>query len=219
MNGSGKGDRKHLASSLRLAHGWRLAGRIDVSEETIRRFLRPAVLAVPRSLAARFKSCRIFLKPHLTNKALDSQWVEREEGIDIEVACAGREEHDLAMEALLCLGQALWEKTLPVERQAYLNLVAAEIEAGVPGEIDEAALREKRVLFSSRASARSPARLELYAQASFGGTVAEYIHCLWHDVTVRSGSEHLPAPWLRRRLELLASWFPPDRGHRLYPRD
>jgi hypothetical protein len=100
-----------------------------------------------------------------------------------------------------------------------LKLVAAEIEAGVPGEIDEAALREKRVLFSSRASARSPARLELYAQASFGGTVAEYIHCLWHDVTVRSGSEHLPAPWLRRRLELLASWFPPDRGHRLYPRD
>ena len=60
----------------------------------------------------------------------------------------------------------------PAERQAYLKLVASEIEGGVPGEIDEAALREKRVLFSSRGSARSPARLDLYAQASFGGTVA-----------------------------------------------
>jgi hypothetical protein len=33
---------------------------------------------------------------------------------------------------------------------------------------------------------------------------AEYVHCLWHDVTIRTGEEYLPAPQLRRRLELLA---------------
>ena len=31
------------------------------------------------------------------------------------------------------------------------------------------------------------------------------------DVTLRSGPEHLPAEWLRRRLELFERWFPPNR--------
>jgi hypothetical protein len=95
--------------------------------------------------------------------------------------------------------------------------LSAEIEAGVSGEIDEEALAEKRALLGSRVSARSRRRLERYARASFAGTAAEYIHCLWHDVTVRSGPEHLPAPWLRRRLQMLAGWFPPNRGYRLFP--
>jgi hypothetical protein len=39
---------------------------------------------------------------------------------------------------------------------------------------------------------------------------------LWHDVEVRSGPDYLPAPQLRRRLELLSLWFPFDRGYRLF---
>lgn len=87
----------------------------------------------------------------------------------------------------------------------------------MPGEIDQESLREKRSLFSCRAFARSQSRLEQYARSSIGATVAEYVHCLWHDVIVRTGSEPLPALWLRRRLELPARWLPPDRGHRLFP--
>lgn len=211
-------DLQSRPGSLRLAHGWRLVGRPDVSEEMIRTFLRPALRAVPRSLAARFKCCRISLKSQFTDAHLTSRWVQSQDGLDIEVATNGIEEHDLVMEVLLCLGQALWEIAVPGERQAYLKLLAAEIEAGVLGEIDEQSLREKQSMLSSRETARSPTCLEQYAQASFGGTMAEYIHCLWHDVTVRTGPEHLSAIWLRRRLELIARWFPPDRGHRLFPR-
>jgi hypothetical protein len=187
-------DLQSRLDSLRLAHGWRLVDRPDVSREMIRNFLRPAVRAVPRSLAARFKSCRISLKPRLTDADLTSRWVQSQDGLDIEVASDGIEEHDLVLEVLLCLGQALWEIALPAERQAYLKLLAAEIEAGVVGEIDEEALREKHSILSSRESARSRTCLERYAQASFGGTVAEYIHCLWHDVTVRQVLSICPRP-------------------------
>src|SRR5437867_1842915 len=89
--------------SLRLAHGWRLAERPDVSEEIIRNFIRPAVRAVPSALAVRLKSCRISLPPGVTNGALTSQWVQTHDGLEIEVSSEGIDGHDLALELLLCL--------------------------------------------------------------------------------------------------------------------
>lgn len=112
------------------------------------------------------------------------------------------------MEVLLCVGQALWETTTPAEREAWLRVIGAEIEAGVEGEIDEDALREKQALLGGLESARSRRRLLRYAGASFASTAAEYVHTRWHDVTVREGPEHLPARWLKVRLELMQRWFP-----------
>jgi hypothetical protein len=125
--------------------------------------------------------------------------------------------HDIALELLVCVGQALWGKLSARELGDYWTLLDREIVEGVTGEIDERALDERRLLLKSRHS-RAGRQLARYGCASFAGTAAEYVHCLWHDVTVRTGPDHLPAPQLRRRLELLAQWFPPDRGYRLFPR-
>lgn len=76
----------------------------------------------------------------------------------------------------------------------------------------------KRALLASRAAARDAALIENYAAASFAATLAEYVHCLWHDVTVRAGPACLDPAVLRRRLELFALWFPPGRGRRLFAR-
>jgi hypothetical protein len=95
--------------------------------------------------------------------------------------------------------------------------LAGEIRDGIKGEIDEQALEQKHCLLASRLHARNLRQLARYGRASFAGTAAEYVHCLWHDVTARSGPDYLPALQLRRRLELVAGWFPPDRGYRLLP--
>ena len=172
-------------------------------------------------MAARLGPCRVTFAPRLettSRAALASRWTETNGQFEIAVATDGVSHHDLALELLLCLGQALWERTILGEREAYWKLLGEEIEAGVTGEIDEQALREKRQLLASLTAARSMRRFERYARSSFAGTAAEYIHALWHDVTIRSGPEHLPASWLRRRLELLARWFPPGAGYRLFSR-
>jgi len=189
--------------------------RPGLSGEIVREFLRPAARAVPRSLAARLPPCRIALAPKLGDAS--SQWVETAEGIHISVAYGEEQAHDVAMEFLTCVGQALWEVAESAERRAYLRLLKDELDAGVTGEIDEDAFREKRVLLSSPVLAASRRQLMKYARASFASSVAEYVHCLWHDVTVREGPEHLPPNALRRRLELLTRWFPPNRGYRLFP--
>jgi hypothetical protein len=110
----------------------------------------------------------------------------------------------------------LWDALRDTEQRAWLGVLATEIDDDVTGEIDEDALAEKRKLMASAAASRSRRRLEVYARASFAGTAAEYVHALWHDVTVRSGPDYLNARHLRIRLKLLASMFPPDAGYRLF---
>jgi hypothetical protein len=184
-------------------------------EPAVREFLVPALEAVPHEVWARLGRCRIRLAP--VEADWSSRWTAGEGWIEIELAAGGAEAHDLALEALLCLGQSLWDELEAAEYEAWLELLGREIQAGVTGEIDETALEEKRRLVASRVTARSRRRLERYAQASFAATFAEYVHALWHDVTVRTGPEHLPPEWLRRRLELLLGWFAPRPGYRLFP--
>jgi hypothetical protein len=203
-------------AGLRLAHGWKLSSGHPAPLLLIRDFIRPAVRAVPSRMAHQLGSCRVSLVSSLGGPDLASQWTATDRGVEVSLAAADRDEHDIAMEMLLCLGQALWERLPHNQRKAYWLLLDTEIRAGITGEIDEEALREKRALMANRFSAASSRRLERYGGASFAGTAAEYVHCLWHDVEVRSGPDCLPAPQLRRRLELLSRWFPPDRGYRLF---
>jgi hypothetical protein len=160
---------------------------------------------------------RISLAAELDGPNVASEWTASGQELRISIPIRGPDGHEVAMELLLCLGQALWGKLSPGQLKAYWSLLDSEFLAGISGEIDEDALREKRALLGSRVSARSDRRLERYGCASFAGTAAEYVHALWHDVEVVRGPEHLAPEQLRRRLELLQTWFPPDRGHRLYP--
>jgi len=199
----------------RLAHGWTLACEPPVPQSLAREYIRPAVRAVPSSMARRIGPCRIALAAG-EGSDIASRWTARAGALEVWVATADVEPHDAAMELLTCLGQALWEKLTEEELRLYWALLNEEIGLGIDAEIDEESLERKRSLLKSLTCARSMRRLMEYGRASFAATAAEYVHCLWHDVTVRSGPGCLPVPQLRRRLELLARWFPPDRGYRLF---
>jgi hypothetical protein len=189
---------------------------LSLSAALVREFIRPAVRAVPSSLARRLGSCRISLAAEVAS-GVASRWTMADDGLEVSVTTAGIEEHDVAMELLLCLGQGLWERMADGELRAYWMLLCDEVSMGIQGEIDEQALEEKRSLFESRSHANNVKLLTGYVRASFAGTVAEYVHCLWHEVTVRTGPDYLAVAPLRRRLELMARWFPADRGYRLFP--
>ncbi len=203
------------SGTLRLAHGWTLGLDPGAEWQLVREYLRPAVRAVPSTMAQRLGPCRIILTA--AAPGVTSRWSLTDSALEIVVVTEEVESHDVAMELLLCLGQVLWEKLADGECRAYAQLLQEEIGKGIEGEIDEQALEEKRSLFESQCHATRVRRLSHYARASFAGTAAEYVHCLWHEVTVRTGPDYLPAPQLRRRLEMFSRWFPPDRGHCLFP--
>jgi len=213
------------SSGLRLAHGWRMTAAPGISATLISGFIRPAVRAIPPALARQLGPCQISIVEELRGGRLVSQWTEADHRLEITIAAGPKrhrghphDEHDTALDLLLCVGQALWTRLNDSQRKSYWLLLESEIGAGVSGEIDEDSLKQKTLLLGGRYSASSRRRLELYGAASFAGTAAEYIHCLWHDVTLRSGREFLPAQPLRSRLDLLSRWWPPAPGHRLFPR-
>jgi hypothetical protein len=201
---------------LRLAHKWILSRDSGLSESLVRDFIRPAVRAMPSSMARRLGPCRIALLAQAEGD-VTSRWTRINSTLEVSLITGEFEKHDIAMELLVCLGQALWERLSVAEMSAYWTVLRDEIDLGVEGEIDEQALDEKRFLLESRSHANRARHLESYGSSSFAGTAAEYVHCLWHDVSIRSGADYLPAGPLRRRLELIARWFPPDRGYRLFP--
>src|SRR5215470_5959744 len=149
--------------ALRLAPRWTLLRGPGLSHALVREFIRPAVRAVPASMARRLGHCRISLE--IADPTVASQWTETETGLEVSVMTAGSEDHDIAMELLLCLGQALWEKLSDREIREYWLVVDQEIRAGISGEIDEQALEEKRSLlaagFTHVVSSSSPATARL----------------------------------------------------------
>jgi hypothetical protein len=96
------------SGALRLAHRWTLLCHAGLSNALVRQFIRPAVRAVPASMARRLGHCQISLE--IADPSIASQWTETEAGLEVSVITAGSEDHDIAMELLLCLGQVLWEK-------------------------------------------------------------------------------------------------------------
>jgi hypothetical protein len=159
MNITGRGPR--------LAHGWELVVLKETSRPLIREFIRPAVRAIPSQMAQQIGPCRISLVVNLGSPDVASKWTETEEGLRISISNCDRDRHDVAMELLLCLGQALWQKLIPEQFKEYWLLLDSEFLAGINGEIDEDALREKQALLGGRISAASVRRLERYGRTSF----------------------------------------------------
>jgi hypothetical protein len=176
------------SDALGLAHRWTLLRSPGLSHALVREFIRPAVRAVPASMARRLGHCRISFE--IADATVASRWTETEAGLEVSVMTAGSEDHDIAMELLLCVGQALWEKLSDGELREYWLVLDEEIRAGISGEIDEQALEEKRSLLASRVHSRSRRELARYGRAAFAGTAAEYVHCLWHEVTARTGPDY-----------------------------
>ena len=147
------------SSPLRLAHKWILSRDSGISESLVRDFIRPAVRAVPSPMARRLGPCRIVLLAQ-AEAGVTSRWKTTDGSLEVSLTTGEFEEHDIAMELLVCLGQALWERLSVAESSAYWTTLRDEINSGVEGEIDEQALDEKRSLFASRSHANSARHLE-----------------------------------------------------------
>ena len=221
--------RQSLSVVSHLEHKWEYFSAILLSPSEERTIVRDPVGAVPASVASRLAPLRVWVVPYIEclpegdvvrekkpgGDTHSVVWVEENKTLHVVVACRESNAHDAGFELLAAIGEILQERLSRGERSQYRRLLEQELKDGVPGEIDEDVLEVKKTFLASSTRERKT-KLEDYLAVSFAGTLAEYVHGLWHDVEVRLGPDDLPVPALRRRLELMTNLFPPNEGYQVF---
>ena len=130
---------------------------------------------------------------------------------DIEVA----DYHYQLYSALAALVAERWPQDV---QERFFRTIREELSADVHGEVDERSWHLKQALQRRQTNVRKETKLfREYARQAFEDTLTLYLHGTCCDIDVETGPRQMPSRYLRRRLELLISLFPPPEGYAVLP--
>ena len=105
-----------------------------------------------------------------------------------------------------------------VVRRQYSLLVREEINSSVHGEVDDESWRLKQALLRRQSTVQRDTKVfREYARQSFIDTLTLFMHGICCDIDVETGPRQLPSRYLRKRLQLLQSLYPPPEGYAVFP--
>jgi hypothetical protein len=107
----------------------------------------------------------------------------------------------------------------PAGQQAeYSRLIREELAARIHGEVDEESWHAKQALLRRQSNARKETKVfRDYIRNSFIDTLTLYLHGICCDIDVETGPRQLPSRYMRKRLDLLHSLYPPPGGYAVFP--
>jgi hypothetical protein len=118
------------------------------------------------------------------------------------------------------LAALIVEKLSTEAAAAYKSMIREELTASVHGEVDDDSWQAKQTLLRRQTNLKrdSPAFAD-YVRQSFIDTLTLYLHGICCDIDVETGPRQLPSRYLRKRLALLKSLYPPPSGYAVFPED
>jgi hypothetical protein len=218
------------------------AAAVPLNEEDRRELLEEPIAALPPSIAALLPEMRILLVPYLcrsrahrkreseetfisteppdSREAVDSSTVMVRDGAVLAFAVKGADVADHHYRFYRAIAELTADSLPEGIPQEYAALLETELKAGVHGEVDEGAWRLKNELTRRDRNFRRPTdRLKQYIRQSFIDTLTLYLHGICCDIDVEPGPRQIPSNWLRKRLTLLKTLFPPPQGYAVFPED
>jgi len=210
---------------------------IPVAEEDLRDYLHDPVAALPPAILALVPKLLVFLVPYLEKANGKSQeLVTFEKPVEKAQAAAAQFESPFGPVMVLAVKDrdvaeyhyyfyraiaTLAAERLPPEvEEGYNRLLREELSNRVHGEVDEPGWQLKQSLLRRQTSLRRETKsFRAYAKQSFIDTLTLYLHGICCDIDVETGPRQLPSRFLRRRLELLESYFPPPPGYAVFPEE
>lgn len=103
-------------------------------------------------------------------------------------------------------------------RNQFYGLLRDELRSRVHGEVDQEGWRLKEALMRRQTNLRRETKhFRDYARQAFVDTLTLYLHGICCDIDVEPGPRQLPSRYLRKRLALLESLFPPPEGFAVFP--
>jgi len=102
----------------------------------------------------------------------------------------------------------------------YRALIREELTARVHGEVDDESWQAKQTLLRRQSNAKRESPLfHEYVRQSYIDTLTLYLHGICCDIDVDTGPRQLPSRYLRKRLSLFRSLYPPPAGYAVFPED
>ncbi|MGO9229132.1 MAG: hypothetical protein ACLPXM_04325 [Terriglobales bacterium] len=208
---------------------------LPVAEDEIKQYLNDPIAALSPTLVASLPQVGIILAPYLERangkegdavrfeRPAESRYLgycRRDQG-DWTVFAFGIKDGDVAeyhyrlYNALAALAADRWGQDV---QERFFRAIREELSAEVHGEVDEKGWHLKQALVRRQTNVRKETKLfRDYARQSFEDTLTLYLHGTCCDIDVEAGPRQMPSRYLRRRLELLVSLFPPPEGYAVLP--
>jgi hypothetical protein len=208
---------------------------LPIAEEDLRQYLNDPIAAISPAIASSVPRVGILLVPFLekaNGKESDCVTFERpaesrhiassvRELGDAVVLALGVQDIEIAdyhyqfYNALAGVVAGHWS---PDIQERFFRTIREELSAEVHGEVDEKSWHLKQALLRRQTNVRKETKLfREYARQAFEDTLTLYLHGTCCDIDVETGPRQMPSRYLRRRLELLISLFPPPDGYAVLP--
>jgi hypothetical protein len=209
---------------------------LPVAEDDLRQYLHDPIAALSPAICEQIGTVGVLLVPYIErSNGKNGAWVEFEkppEGRqlfwtrvagdmtfllfavkDLEMA----DYHYYFYNGVAAVVADKWEAE---SQDRYHRMLRDELGSEVHGEVDERSWHLKQSLLRRQTNARKETKLfRDYARQSFEDTLTLYLHGICCDIDVETGPRQMPGRFLRRRLELLESIYPPPEGYAVFPEE
>ena len=208
---------------------------LPIADEDLKQYLNDPIGAISPAIVAALPRIGIILTPYVekgNGKGGDSATFERPlesrhipwsrsnlDGMtvlalgvkDIEVA-------DYHYHFYYALAAVVADHLPQSVQERFHRTIREELSAEIHGEVDEKSWHLKQALLRRQTNVRKETKLfRDYARQAFEDTLTLYLHGTCCDIDVETGPRQMPSRYLRRRLELLISLYPPPDGYAVLP--
>jgi hypothetical protein len=208
---------------------------LPIAEEDLRQYLNDPIAAISPAIIAGLPRMAIILAPYVekgNGKSADCATFERP--VESRHIPSARSEHTGLIALLMgikelevadyhyqfynALAGVIAERWPQDTQERFFRTIREELSAEVHGEVDEKSWHLKQALLRRQTNVRKETKLfREYARQAFEDTLTLYLHGTCCDIDVETGPRQMPSRYLRRRLELLISLYPPPEGYAALP--
>ena len=207
---------------------------LPMAEEDLRQYLNDPISAISPAIVSALPKIGIILAPFLEKGNGKGDWItfdrpsetrhlacSRSEADDLTVLALGVKEIEVAdfhYQFYNALAGIVAERLPADVQERFHRTIREELSAEVNGEVDEKSWHLKQALLRRQTNVRKETKLfREYARQAFEDTLTLYLHGTCCDIDVETGPRQMASRYLRRRLELLISLYPPPEGYAVLP--
>lgn len=208
---------------------------MPVAEEDVKQYLDEPISALPPAVCSLLGKVGIILVPYLEkpedkgreavafDKPQDSRRLASARLIEngaatLLFAIRDEEVSDYHYTFYNQLAALIAEKSPAEAQESFFRVLREELKSEVHGEVDDRSWHLKQALVRRQSNVRRETRMfRDYAMQALEDTLTLYLHGICCDIDVETGPRQMPSRYVRKRLELLHSLYPPPEGYAVFP--